>query len=690
MKTKQLALFCTVAFSLTAISCRPQVVVNGVSMEYDAAAQATYDDAKATLAQGDVPGTLAKLDALVAQFPKSDIAPQALATIAHLAKEQGEVARARTALERLLMEHPRSELCAQARMDLAQMDIDNGRPQDAVAPLKTAYDDMPDGSQKREIASTLAATLDASGDVNQAAHWYAKAYTEAQSDDERQQILARMHTLVDGRLSFKDVRLLAEEIDPASPLGELVQYKLARIYCHLRDFSQCHATLKNYLQIHPQGHFLRPAQELEARLNARMTVNPSVVGVLLPLSGQFKVYGARALAAIRQGAELVEGQSKGGISLVVRDSGGDPEQAAAAFEDLALKEHAVVVIGALLQNTALAAALKAQDLGVPLLSFSRRQNLCEMGPQVFRLGLSNRKQAKALVDLTMGKLGMTRFAILYPRHAYGMELMNDFWDEVDAHKGMIVGAEAYDHDETTFVEPIKRLVGRSPLYARSSYIYCANRAKALPSSYARNKALEKCRTGLTPIVDFDALLIPDDSRAVGLIAPTLAFEDVITTGDEDAIEDYRKTTGNSRVKPVQLIGANGWNTQTLVERGGKYVRGALFVDGFNPASSEPLVQKFVQDFGKSQGSAPTIIEAQAFDGGKLVAAILRPNPVPGAKAVPQDRQAMQRRLAEVKDFPGVTGLISFDADGESVTPLTVFTINKDMIEVADLDSKPAG
>jgi len=304
--------------------------------------------------------------------------------------------------------------------------------------------------------------------------------------------------------------------------------------------------------------------------------------------------------------------------------------------------------------------------------------------------LSNRKQARALVELTMDKLGMSRFAILYPRHAYGLELMNDFWDEVDARKGYVVGVEAYDHDETTFVQPIKRLVGRSPLYARSSYIYCANRARALPSSYARNKGLERCRTGLTPVVDFDALLIRDDSRAVGLIAPTLAFEDVITTGDKDSIKDYRKTTGNTRVKPVQLIGANGWNNPSLIERGGKYVRGALFVDGFNPTSTEPQVQAFVQGFSAAKGSAPTIIEAQAHDGGKLLAAILRPGPKVADKKIPQTRAEMCARLASVKDFPGVTGLIRFDSNGDSVTPLTVFTIEKDVIEVADLDAKPEG
>lgn len=691
MKTSAQLLLIVLFSVLAATACPHQkVLVNGVELDYDEAAQAAYDDAQLSQSQGDSTAALQKLDALLARFPKSDVADDALAAIAKISLMQADKTRSRAALERLLLNYPGSPLAAQARMDLAQLDIDAGRPQDAVAPLKAAYKDIDDHEKKRALAKTVAATLDASADYTQAAHWYAKAYQDAQDDAERKEILDRMYVLVDARLGFKDVRLLAEEVEAASPLGELVQYKLARIYCHLRDFSQCHETLSSYLKNHPSGRFIEPAKALEQRLRERLTVDPTVLGVLLPLSGKFKVYGERALAAIKLGAELVEGKSKGGIKLVVRDSAGDPEIAAKAFEELVLKEHAIVITGALLQNTARVAALKAQELDVPLLSFSRRQGLCEMGSQVFRLGLSNRKQAKALVDLTMGKLGMSRFAILYPRHAYGLELMNDFWDAVEAHKGVVVGAEAYDHDETTFVQPIKRLVGRAPLYARSSYIYCANRARALPSSYARNKGLERCRTGLKPVVDFDALLIPDDSRAVGLIAPTLAFEDVITTGDKEAIKSYRKTTGNMRIKPVQLIGANGWNDPNLIERGGKYVRGALFVDGFNPNSTEEPVQTFVQSFSAAQGSAPTIIEAQAHDGGKLLAAILRPAPTVANKKIPQTRAQMRDKLAAVKDFPGVTGLIKFDVNGDSVIPLTVFTIENDAIEVADLDAKPEG
>jgi len=666
--------------------CPKRITIDGVTYDYEEAAQAAYADAEAARQSGETDIALEKLDSFLGRFDESKLADDALMAIGMLAREQGQLTRARDAFARLAMDYPSSEHAVDARLAMARIDVAEGRPRDAVAPLRAVYDKLDDDETRREVASMLAETLDRSGDGEQALEWYLRAYDEARTDAERKEIYERIFALVDSQLSFRAVRTLSETVDTSSPAGELVLFKLARIYCHLRDFRQCNETVERYLDQHPRGRFLAQAGEMQGRLRARLTVDPTVVGVLLPLSGKYQVYGERALYAIQLGAELIGDKNPGGVKLVVRDSKGETEVAAKMVQELALQEHAVVVIGAILQNTAAAAALKAEELAVPLLSFSRREELTELGGYVFRYGLTNSKQAKALVDLTMGKMGMSRFAILYPRHPYGIELMNAFWDQVDQRKGYVVGAEAYDHDETTFTKHIKKLVGKYPLHTRGSYATCMAEARAIEKAYTRRKALENCKNKVAPAVDFDALLIPDDHAAVGLIAPTLAFEDVLITRDPEAIRDYRTTTGFKDVKPVQLIGANGWNDPVLIERAGKNVEGSLFVDGFNPRSKEPHVHKFVAAFAEAQKSLPTVIDAQAYDGGALVATLLRGK----VKPKPKNRADMRRLLAEVKEFPGVTGLTSFDDSGDSVTPLVVFTIDNETIEVAELEEKPKG
>ena len=59
---------------------------------------------------------------------------------------------------------------------------------------------------------------------------------------------------------------------------------------------------------------------------------------------------------------------------------------------------------------------------------------------------------------------------------------------------------------------------------------------------------------LPPIVDFDALFIPDEHDKIVLIAPQLAFHDV---------------TG------VRLLGSSGWVDPELIEIGRRCARDAL-------------------------------------------------------------------------------------------------------------------
>ncbi|MBN2362435.1 MAG: ABC transporter substrate-binding protein [Deltaproteobacteria bacterium] len=675
-----ISIFCAATLLL---GCPKRVIINGVEVDYEEAARAAYDDALAARHRGDTEAALVKLDAFMAQFAESDLADDALAASGDLARELGQLRRSRDAYARLAHDHPDSPHAQRARLAMAQYDIDSGRANDAVAPLRTAYDRVSDPGEKMQLAVKLAQTLNASGEGAQALTWYLKAMEQSRTEEERRQLETLTRNLIESQLDFRAIREAAESIDTRSPAGEIVSFKLARIYCHLRDFTQCREAVDRYLEQHPSGQFAAPAREMANRLQQRLAVNPIVVGVVLPLTGKYKVYGERALYAIQLGAELAGKETRGGVTLAVRDDGGEPEGAARAIEELALKEHAIVVIGAILQNTAVAAALKAEELGVPLISFSRRNGLTELGGWIFRYGLTNKKQAKALAELAMDRLKMTRFAVLYPRIPYGVELMNDFWDEVDQRHGYLVGVEGYDHDETTFTGPVKKLVGRFSIGTRAEYANCVAKARELKRAFSRKKAIEECQSRLTPLVDFDAILIADDQRAAGLIAPTLQYEDIITTGDEDAIEDYKKTTGNESMKPVQLLGGAGWNDPILIERAGKYVRGALFVDGFNPDSGETQVQKFVTAFAEAHNSKPTLIEAQAHDGAKLVAAIIRG----GSAPAPKTREEMRARLVGVKDFPGVTGVTSFDQSRDSITPLTIFTVDKDTIQVADLDSK---
>src|SRR5262249_13701406 len=102
-----------------------------------------------------------------------------------------------------------------------------------------------------------------------------------------------------------------------------------------------------------------------------------VLGVVLPLTGQFAGFGEQAL----HGGLLAAGVFPDGagrqpvVRIAVRDSGSDPERAAAAVRDLAADPEVVAIIGPLVSATCEAAAREAESLSVPLLALTAREDV---------------------------------------------------------------------------------------------------------------------------------------------------------------------------------------------------------------------------------------------------------------------------------------------------------------------------
>jgi ABC-type branched-subunit amino acid transport system substrate-binding protein len=398
-----------------------------------------------------------------------------------------------------------------------------------------------------------------------------------------------------------------------------------------------------------------------------------VVGVAVPLSGSHKRWGD----AIVQGVGLaLEGS---GLRIAVRDTRGDPDGAAAALRALSLDEGAIAVVGGVTNAEAERAAATAEELQLPFVSLSKQEGLTEAGPHVFQNMLTASAQAKALVDLAMGRRGMKRFAIMYPSMTYGVELANAFWDDVEERGGEIRGAETYAADRTTFTPLVKDMVGKLNLEERYDWQQQARQiAEREKDPFRRHKALEKAKERLHPITDFDAIFIPDFAKNVRLIAPALAVEDIVTqTCLPDEVEKIRKTTGQPHLAPVQLFGGNGWNDPSLFDMTpggpGRHVRCAIVVDGFYAGSDRPSTRRFVEDWArKYPGQVPTILEASAHDAAGMIRQALET----GAQR-PQTREALRDALAHVRGYQGATGEIAMGPDRTPVKDLFFLVVDQD-------------
>jgi branched-chain amino acid transport system substrate-binding protein len=150
-----------------------------------------------------------------------------------------------------------------------------------------------------------------------------------------------------------------------------------------------------------------------------------------------------------------------------------------------------------------------------------------------------------------------------------------------------------------------------------------------------------------PIINFQAIFIPDDFKRINLVVPQLAYYDI---------------------KEVQLLGTNGWNSPDLLRDSGKFVNRAVFVDGFFKDSPLPAVRSFVMDFEDTFGSSPTLLEALSFDTTSL---ILRTISTRGSFS--------SEALLSLRGYSSVTGFTGFTAAGEGMRNLFLLTVAKDTI-----------
>jgi ABC-type branched-subunit amino acid transport system substrate-binding protein len=254
--------------------------------------------------------------------------------------------------------------------------------------------------------------------------------------------------------------------------------------------------------------------------------------------------------------------------VIFRDDGGDPARAVRAVDDLASLHRVIAIIGPVEGDSALAAARRAQELGVPLIALSPAGGITEVGPMIFRLFVTPAREVEALAGAARAR-GATRFAVLRPDTPYGIAMRDAFEAELRAGGGELVADATYPADATSFGEPIATL------------------------GAAR----------------FDALFVPDAGRRLALIAPALAAAGLVSVPSG--------TTPAPGARAVLLLVPSvGWDAQ-LARRSGRYLQGAVFSRPFDPAG-EPGAGAFAGEFRTRYGSPPDHYAAYSYDAFSLV------------------------------------------------------------------------
>ena len=549
--------------------------------------------------------------------------------------------KAVTLLDEISKEYPTLTWIPGVRYEIANILSRIGEHRRSVTQALRWLDRYPDHPLKKDILLLLGENFDILGDKAEAFNWWLKAKSAWSDDPERvSQLDERLNDLI----STSGPKLLDQFARDAAgtAYAPKIYYRMTSIYFEQGDPEQAKRAAISLMNATGEETWISQGKALLKRAEAEMAVKQGVLGCLLPLTGPFAIYGEEVLKGIELGMGMGgEPSPQTGLEVLIRDSKGQPEAAVTALQDLGNNEKVVAVIGPVSSRAAMAVAKKAQEIGVPIITLTQREGIVEAGEMVFRNLLTPSQEVEGLLDVAIGQMGLNRFGILYPDNTYGRYCMNVFWDRLDRMGGSVTAVESYGVDDTDFEDQIKKMVGL--YYPRPPSLVQKLEDMRTPEEEESIIYPEEPE----PIIDFDAIFIPDNFQRVAMIAPQLAFHDVLD---------------------VQLLGTSAWQSPKLIEMAKDYIQGSIFCSGFNANSLDPDVRALVDAYRENFDADPGILAAIGYDTIRLLKKLLSGEQI-------RTRSDLVKALLESQNFKGVSGVITFDPKGEAQKKPILLTIS---------------
>jgi branched-chain amino acid transport system substrate-binding protein len=136
---------------------------------------------------------------------------------------------------------------------------------------------------------------------------------------------------------------------------------------------------------------------------------------------------------------------------------------------------------------------------------------------------------------------------------------------------------------------------------------------------------------------------------------------------------YYSDAGNIAVQArklgitVPLMGGDGWDSAKLAEIGGSAIEGCFYSNHYSHEDPNPTIQQFVSKYKDKYGKTPDALAALGYDAARVFLKALK-------DTKSEDPAVLAKAIASTKDFDGVTGKITLDANRDPVKPATIIVM----------------
>lgn len=290
-------------------------------------------------------------------------------------------------------------------------------------------------------------------------------------------------------------------------------------------------------------------------------IGVKTVGCLLPLNGEYKSIGKKALKGILIAADVF--QSDSGFQIVIGDYKGQgfEEHNRGALEEMVTKDGVSAVIGPILSSSVRELSEKIKLLRIPTVVFPLSEDLSQGNPYLIKFSFSLEKQARVLANYATRDAKAKTLGILYPRTGLGEVSKEAFIRFVREYGGNVIYIGSYNPESLDISGEVEWIKSRHP----------------------------------------DAVFIPDGATHSALLITKLRREDSL--------------------RDLIFLGLNTWNSPTFLKAVGAGMGGVIFTDFFFHGSERWI--DFNDKFKAAFGEEPGFLEYQIYEATSLILQVLK-------------------------------------------------------------------
>ncbi|MFC1844532.1 ABC transporter substrate-binding protein [Thermodesulfobacteriota bacterium] len=337
----------------------------------------------------------------------------------------------------------------------------------------------------------------------------------------------------------------------------------------------------------------------------KVGINAPITGDI-PKVGEGTKYAAKMwLEDINKAGGIEVGGKKYPVELVIEDNESKAESAVKANTKMITEDEVMVIVGPQSSKQAVPAGDVANNYETPMITpWSTNPDSTKDRPFVFRGCFLDPFQGPVLANFITEEFGFTKAAVLYDvasDYPKGLaEFFKIAWEKIHG-AGSVVAYESFTTKDADF------------------------------SSQLSNITQSGAQVLFTPQYYNEVALIVQQAHELGWTGP--------------------------------IVGSDSWGSAETVTLCGKDCYGLFFSTHYAAAGAKGATKEFIDRYEKTYGYTPDDVAALTWDSLRLVQqAIENSGKITGK--IKKDRKAVRDALAQIKNFKGITGDMTFTEEGD--------------------------